>query len=48
MRIEEATPQSDYTLKIITDDGRADMFDVRPYLKFESFKELVSRGFVIN
>ena len=40
MIIEKVKPQSDYTLKIITDDGRAGMFDVRPYLKFEAFKEL--------
>ena len=40
MRIEEVTPQSDYTLKVITDDGRAGIFDVRPYLQFEAFTEL--------
>ena len=40
MRIVEVKPTSDYTLQIISDDGRNGVFDVRPYLKFEAFADL--------
>lgn len=40
MRIADVKPKPDYTLQIITDDGRTGIFDVRPYLEFEAFTEL--------
>ncbi|MCK5689302.1 DUF2442 domain-containing protein [Myxococcota bacterium] len=40
MRIKEVKPKSDYTLQIVSDDGRTGIFDVSPYLKFEAFSEL--------
>ena len=40
MRIAEVTPKSDYTLQIITDNGRIGIFDVSPYLELEAFTEL--------
>jgi len=40
MRIVEVKPISDYTLQIISDDGRNGIFDVSPYLKFEAFADL--------
>ena len=40
MRITEVKPKSDYTIQVITDDGRTGIFDVRPYLEFEAFTEL--------
>jgi hypothetical protein len=40
MRIADVKPNLDYTLQIITDDGRTGIFDVSPYLEFEVFTEL--------
>ena len=40
MRIIELTPQADWKLKVVADDGRIGIFDVRPYLEFEAFEEL--------
>lgn len=45
MRIVEVKPKSDYTLKIISDDGRTGVFDVSPYLKFEAFADLINQQF---
>ena len=40
MRIIELTPQTDWKLMVVADDGRTGMFDVRPYLQYEAFEEL--------
>ncbi|SMP73964.1 Protein of unknown function [Desulfonatronum zhilinae] len=40
MRIAQVIPQSDYTLNIVSEDGRVGWFDVRPYLEFEAFQPL--------
>ena len=43
MRINKVEPKSDYTLEIISDDGRTGIFDVSPYLKFEAFTKLKNK-----
>lgn len=43
MRIVEVKPKSDYTLQIISDDGRTGIFDVSPYLEFEAFTDLKNK-----
>lgn len=40
MRIAKVKPNLDYTLQIISDDGRTGIFDVSPYLEFEAFTDL--------
>ena len=40
MIIKNIKPQDDYKLKIITDNGRIGIFDVKPYLEFDAFAEL--------
>jgi hypothetical protein len=40
MRISVITPQSNYVLSIVADDGRFGIFDVGPYLELEAFAEL--------
>lgn len=40
MRIIELTPQADWKLTVVADDGRIGIFDVRPYLEYEAFEEL--------
>jgi hypothetical protein len=40
MRIIELTPHADWKLKVVTEDERIGLFDVRPYLEFEAFEEL--------
>ncbi len=40
MRIAEIKPNTNYTLHILSEDGRKGIFDVSPYLKYEAFAEL--------
>jgi hypothetical protein len=40
MRIVEITPQPNWVLSIVADDGRIGNFDVSPYLKYEAFEVL--------
>ena len=40
MIIKDIVPQSDYSLKITSEDGRSGFFDVTPYLELEAFLEL--------
>ena len=40
MRISEITPQPNWILTIVSDDGRIGEFDVTPYLQYEAFKDL--------
>ncbi len=40
MKIKEIYPHTDYTLRIVDDNGRNGMFDVTPYLKYEAFADL--------
>ena len=42
MKIVEVTVQPDWVLTIVSDDGRAGKFDVKPYLNYEAFQELNS------
>ncbi len=37
MSIEKIMPQSNHTLQVCMSDGRAGVFDVRPYLDYEVF-----------
>lgn len=41
MNIAHVTPQEDFILRIVADDGRIGLFDVRPYLDSEAFSPLV-------
>ena len=43
MRIAEVKPNSNYTLQIVSEDGRAGIFDVTPYLELEAFADLKNR-----
>ncbi|MFZ2633113.1 MAG: DUF2442 domain-containing protein [Desulfosalsimonadaceae bacterium] len=40
MRITKISPQPNWVLSIVADDGRMGDFDVRPYLEFEAFEAL--------
>ncbi|MCX6583114.1 MAG: DUF2442 domain-containing protein [Candidatus Aminicenantes bacterium] len=40
MRIIGLTPKPDWTLAIVSDDGRKGIFNVAPYLEFEAFSDL--------
>ena len=40
MRIAEISPQPNWVLSIVTDDGRIGNFDVSPYLEYEAFETL--------
>ncbi|MCK5241657.1 DUF2442 domain-containing protein [bacterium] len=44
MKIVEVQPQSNCTLKIVSDDGRIGNFDVSPYLKYEAFADLKNQN----
>ena len=44
MKIIEVQPQSNYILKIVSDDGRIGNFDVNPYLKYEAFADLKNQN----
>ena len=40
MRIAELSPQPNWVLSIVADDGRVGTFDVSPYLQYEAFADL--------
>lgn len=40
MRIAEISPQPNWVLTIVADDGRIGCFDVSPYLGYEAFEAL--------
>ena len=40
MRIAKISPQPQWVLSIVADDGRSGSFDVSPYLEFEVFETL--------
>jgi len=40
MKIIEVNPNPDYTLLIVSDDGRTGVFDVNPYLNYKAFNDL--------
>jgi hypothetical protein len=40
MKIMQVSPQSNWILSIVAEDGRAGQFDVRPYLVDEAFEDL--------
>ncbi len=40
MRITQVSPQENWILSIVADDGRSGNFDVNPYLKYEAFDAL--------
>jgi hypothetical protein len=40
MRIAELTPQPNWILSIVAEDGRVGTFDVGPYLQYEAFADL--------
>jgi hypothetical protein len=40
MKIIEITPHPNWTLTIVSDDGRKGNFDVSPYLDLETFEDL--------
>jgi hypothetical protein len=40
MRISEISPQPNWILFIVADDGRMGNFDVTPYLDYEAFKDI--------
>jgi hypothetical protein len=40
MRIAEVKPDQNYTLQIVSEDGKIGVFDVSPYLELEAFTDL--------
>lgn len=40
MRIAEIHPHKNWTLTIVSEDGRVGVFDVSPYLEYEAFQSL--------
>jgi hypothetical protein len=43
MNIAEITPKEDHVLYVKSDDGRAGLFDVTPFLESEAFEPLKNR-----
>jgi len=43
MNIAEITPKEDHVLYVKSDDGRASLFDVTPFLESEAFEPLKNR-----
>ncbi|WP_347275109.1 DUF2442 domain-containing protein [Candidatus Kuenenia sp.] len=43
MNIAEIVPKDNYTLYVKAEDGRAGLFDVKPYLESEAFAPLNDR-----
>lgn len=57
MKIITITPQPDWKLTIVADDGRIGVFNVEPYLQYEAFQALknisafmkvINRGYFIE
>lgn len=44
MNIVELIPQDDYVLYVKADDGKAGLFDVKPFLESEAFSPLKDRS----
>jgi hypothetical protein len=44
MNIAQITPKDNYILHIITEDGKAGIFDVKPYLDSEAFAPLKDKS----
>jgi len=44
MNIVEIIPKENYMLYVKTEDGKAGLFDVRPYLESEAFAPLKDKG----
>ena len=44
MNIVEVVPKDNYTLYIESEDGKAGLFDVKPYLESEAFAPLKDRS----
>ncbi len=40
MGLKSISPNSDFTLNIETEDGKAGIFSIKPYLELEVFKSL--------
>jgi hypothetical protein len=40
MRINNVFPLSNYTVRIVSDEGLSGIFDVKPYLEYEVFEPL--------
>jgi len=40
MILAKVTANNDYTLRIVSQDGRVGLFDVKPYLELEAFSAL--------
>ena len=40
MKIVELSPQPNWVLSVVADDGRVGTFDVSPYLQYEAFEAL--------
>ena len=40
MKIAKISPQPNWVLSVVTDDGRIGKFDVSPYLGYEAFEAL--------
>ncbi len=40
MRITEISPQKNWILTVVADDGRVGHFDISPYLDYEAFEPL--------
>ena len=40
MKINEVVPLSNHTLRIVSDEGRIGIFNIKPYLKYEVFQPL--------
>ncbi len=44
MKIAEVKPKNDYTFRIIWENGKSGLFDVKPYLKLEAFSQLTQNN----
>nr|VFJ89725.1 MAG: Protein of unknown function (DUF2442) [Candidatus Kentron sp. H]VFJ91260.1 MAG: Protein of unknown function (DUF2442) [Candidatus Kentron sp. H]VFJ97808.1 MAG: Protein of unknown function (DUF2442) [Candidatus Kentron sp. H] len=47
-RVEDVSPNDDYTIDILFDDGKKKTFDVKPYLDKGIFREFKGSGNVQN
>lgn len=47
-KIISATPQEDYTISVLYEDGKQTVCDIKPLLSYPMYKELENKDFFLN
>ena len=47
-KIINATPQEDYTIRLLYEDGRQTIYDIKPLLSYPMYKALEHLEFFLN